>query len=341
MRNYKCLVNSVFQENTFSLVPIRDEDKYVIFEMRNEQMYHLRQAKPLTIKDQEDYFENVVSKLFEAEKPNQLLFSFLKNGEFVGYGGLVHINWIDKNAEISFIMKTELEKENFEYFWKNYLSLLDKLAFQELNLHKIFTYAFDLRPYLYTVLESCGFKEEARLKEHCFFDKQFLDVVYHVKMNKTISFRKANENDMILYFNWTNDASVRENSYKSEPISLENHQNWFYKKIKDETCFMVVFENHIGTAIGQVRIQKQDKNIAVIGISNDANHRGKGYASKMIQLASEEFLKQNSQICISAYIKIENKASEEAFQKAGYELDVVLEYDGIPSYHYIKKYENR
>ena len=146
---------------------------------------------------------------------------------------------------------------------------------------------------------------------------------------------------MMLYFNWTNDTSVRENSYQSEPISLENHQNWFYKKIKEETCFMVVFENHIGTAIGQVRIQMQDDSTAIIGISNDVNHRGKGYAIKMIQMASEEFLKQNQQICISAYIKIENKASEKAFQKAGYELDVVLEYDGIPSYHYIKKYENR
>jgi RimJ/RimL family protein N-acetyltransferase len=39
--------------------------------------------------------------------------------------------------------------------------------------------------------------------------------------------------------------------------------------------------------IGQVRIQKQDENTAVIGISNDANHRGKGYANKMIQIASE------------------------------------------------------
>jgi RimJ/RimL family protein N-acetyltransferase len=337
MRNYKCLVNYVFQENTFSLVPIREEDKYVILEMRNEQMYHLRQAKLLTIKDQEDYFENVVSKLFDAEKPNQLLFSFLKNGEFVGYGGLVHINWIDKNAEISFIMKTELEKENFEYFWKNYLSILDKLAFQELNLHKIYTYAFDLRPHLYEVLTICGFNEEARLKEHCLFDKKFSDVVYHVKMNRTISFRKAIENDMMLYFNWTNDTSVRENSYQSEPISLEDHQKWFYEKIKDESCFMIVFENHIGIAIGQVRILEQDKTVAVISISNDINHRGKGYASKMIKIATDEFLKKNPQICISAYVKIENLASKKAFEKAGYELDVVLEYEGIPSYHYIKK----
>lgn len=328
---------SKLESNGFHIESLRDGDKYEIMDIRNQQIYHLRQNEPLTKEKQEHYFATVVAGLFEQEKPSQLLFSFFENGNFIGYGGLVHINWVDKNAEISFVMKTELEKDSFAKYWSNYLKLIEKLAFEELNFHKIFTYAFDLRPHLYSVLESCGFKEEARLKEHCLFDGQFLDVVYHAKTNRTISFRKANENDMMLYFNWTNDASVRENSYQSEPISLEDHQNWFYKKIKDETCFMIVFENHIGTPIGQVRIQKQDENIAVIGISNDVNHRGKGYASKMIQIASEEYLKQNPQICISAYIKIENEASEKAFEKAGYELDVVLEYDGIPSYHYTKR----
>ncbi len=86
---------------------------------------------------------------------------------------------------------------------------------------------------------------------------------------------------------------------------------------------------------------KHDENTAIIGISNDTNHRAKGYASKMIEIASNEFLKQNQQICISAYIKIDNNASRKAFEKAGYVLDVVLEYNSHPSYHYIKKYENR
>ena len=77
------------------------------------------------------------------------------------------------------------DRDNFAKYWSNYLKLIEKLAFEELNFHKIFTYAFDLRPHLYPVLESCGFKEEARLKEHCLFDGQFLDVVYHAKMNRT------------------------------------------------------------------------------------------------------------------------------------------------------------
>ena len=266
-----------------------------------------------------------------------MLFSFFENGNFIGYGGLVHINWTDKNAEISFVMKTALEKDFFEKYWSTFLKLIEKVAFGDLNFHKIFTYAFDLRPHLYTALISYGFFEEARLKEHCLFEGQFLDVVYHAKINRKITLRKADASDMMLYFNWTNDVSVRENSYQSEPISLENHKSWFLHKINDADCFMAVFENHIGAPIGQVRIQKQEGNKAVIGISNDVSHRGKGYAAEMIAIASTAFLKENPETTISAFIKIENKASEKVFSNAGYTLDSVTKYESIPSYHYIKK----
>jgi RimJ/RimL family protein N-acetyltransferase len=184
MRNYKCLSKQEYTHGLFKLVSIRDEDKLQILKMRNEQIYHLRQAEVLTIEKQHTYFTNVISSLFDQENPNQILFSLLEDGEFIGYGGLVHINWIDMNAEISFIMKTELEKDKFEYYWKNYLTLLEKIAFKDLRFHKIFTYAFDLRQHLYSVLEASGFHEEARLKEHCYFDGRYLDVVINSKINK-------------------------------------------------------------------------------------------------------------------------------------------------------------
>src|SRR5690554_6066540 len=109
MNSYKALNKQSFRVGKFSLVPVRFEDRLSIMQWRNEQIYHLRQHKPLTEQDQENYFKNVVSGLFESEKPNQLLFSFLKGGQCIGYGGLVHINWLDQHAEISFIMDTSLE----------------------------------------------------------------------------------------------------------------------------------------------------------------------------------------------------------------------------------------
>ncbi|KYG82851.1 GNAT family N-acetyltransferase [Roseivirga echinicomitans] len=183
-KEYKVLTTQVFAHGEYSIVPIRDQDRYDIMQWRNEQIYHLRQAEPLTKERQDAYFDNVISSLFEQEKPHQILFSFLKKGECIGYGGLVHINWQDKHAEISFIMNTELEENFFVSNWKMFLTLIESVAFRELNLNKIVTYAFDLRPQIYTIFEQCGFKEEARLKEHVFYNGHFINVVIHGKLNK-------------------------------------------------------------------------------------------------------------------------------------------------------------
>jgi len=184
MPNYKVLTKQIFKIGHFTIVPIRNEDRYKIMAWRNEQIYHLRQSNPLTAQDQDLYFKTVVNELFDNPQPNQLLFSYLDKEDCIGYGGLVHINWIDKNAEISFIMDTTLEKDHFEAHWVTYLKLIEGVAFKELRLHKIYTFAFDLRPQLYPALVRTGFKEEARLKEHCYFQGKFIDVLIHTKLNQ-------------------------------------------------------------------------------------------------------------------------------------------------------------
>lgn len=183
MNCYKVLNEQIFKSGDFSLVPIRFEDRYDIMQWRNEQIYHLRQSKPLTKEDQDAYFENVVTKLFDQTQPNQILFSFLENDECIGYGGLVHINWNDKNAEVSFIMNTSLEHTYFQKLWNLYLQLLGKVAFEDLMLRKTYVYAFDLRPHLYDALENAGYFFDARLKEHCFYNGEFKDVVIYSLLN--------------------------------------------------------------------------------------------------------------------------------------------------------------
>ena len=64
--------------------------------------------------------------------------------------------------------------------------MLKKVAFYDLGLHKIYTYAFDLRPHLYTALESNGFTREATLKEHCLFQGEYKDVVIHSIWNSNV-----------------------------------------------------------------------------------------------------------------------------------------------------------
>ena len=181
MRKYYCLNKQEFYYNEYRLVPIRYEDRLNIMDWRNEQMFHLRQSKLLTIEDQELYFSNTIEKIFSIERPSQILFSFLKNDICIGYGGLVHINWVDFNAEISFLIDTKLERDYFQSLWMIYLKLIENVAFIELNLHKIYTYAYDIRPKLFSALEKSNYLKEATLREHVFINGIFENVIIHSK----------------------------------------------------------------------------------------------------------------------------------------------------------------
>ena len=180
---YKVLNKQIFTEANCRIVPIRMEDRYAIMQWRNEQIFHLRQDKPLTKEDQDGYFDTVVAGLFNQEQPSQILFSYLQGDECIGYGGLVHINWVDLNAEISFITNTSIQKVSHAYHMSTFLRLIEEVAFNELHFHKLFTYAFDVRPQIYHILEKNGFQREAVLKEHCLFNRDFKDVIIHAKFN--------------------------------------------------------------------------------------------------------------------------------------------------------------
>ncbi|GAB3508496.1 GNAT family N-acetyltransferase [Emticicia fontis] len=336
MRKYAILNTRVFSTGKYSIVPLRDEDKYDIMKWRNEQIYHLRQSEPLTTEKQEWYFSNVVANLFEQEKPTQILFSYLENDICIGYGGLVHINWIDKNAEISFIINTALEKDFFEFHWTTYFSLIEKVAFEELNLHKIYTYSFNLRPHLYPVLQKNNYQQEAMLHNHCLFEGKFVDVFFHSKFNP-INIRKAGKDDLMLYFEWTNDEEVRKQSFNSESIVLENHEKWFHKKLVDKHCLMLVFEDKEQTPIGQVRFESnEEQKISVIGVSVDKNFRGQKLANKILALATTYFFKEHPDYTIQAFIKVSNEGSINAFKKAGFSFEKELDYQGIASVLYTK-----
>lgn len=311
MNSYKVLNKQIYTSGKYSIVPLRREDRYAIMKWRNEQIYHLRQSKPLTEEDQDWYFDNVVKTLFNQELPEQILFSFLEKDVCIGYGGLVHINWIDKNAEISFVMNTLFENRHFKSHWKVFLKLIQEVAFKNLNLHKIFTFAFDLRPQLYEALENAGFEKEATLKEHCYFNKSYLNVVIHSKIDekKTLTYRKVEFSDAELLFAWANDSEVRRNSISSGKIKWEEHIKWLKNKINNsESHIFLFFENE--KPIGQVRLDFE-LNSWWIDFTVDRRFRGMGYGSKMLQ----KIIKKKEYKELKAYVKNTNIGSLKVFEK--------------------------
>ncbi|NBP68517.1 MAG: N-acetyltransferase, partial [Cytophagia bacterium] len=290
LQNYKCLSQREFVFGKYKLIPIRFEDRHFIREWRNQQIAILRQKEPLTIEKQDLYFEQVVSKLFEQEKPAQLLFSFLESDSLIGYGGLVHIDWESRNAEVSFLTNTQRanDVEQFVGDWIGFLKILKRVASQELDFIKIYTYAYDTRPFLYTALENCSFVQEARLKSHVVVDGKWVDVLIHSCFLDSITFRMATKEDALLYFNWVNDPEVRKNSFHTNAIAFEDHVKWFNEKLNSDKCYFYLFLDVNGVPVGQVRIESYSDE-TVIGISLDRAFRGRALSSKMIIKATKDY----------------------------------------------------
>lgn len=155
-----------------------------------------------------------------------------------------------------------------------------------------------------------------------------------------IKFRKAIESDLIQYFIWANDPLVRSQSYNSDLVTIDEHTNWFFEKLTDDSFYLYIFMNELNENIGQVRIQMKDEHNAIISLSIDFHFRGKGFGTEMLQLSSEEFFKLNPQAFIHAYVKSENISSKKIFEKAGYQLFDFIIYKNIKSFHFIN-YANR
>lgn len=184
MRKYKCLSNIEWSSKGYKLVPIRTEDKYEILNWRNSQIEILRQKEEVSKEQQDIYFANVVDKLFEEKFPKQLLFSFLHNGILIGYGGLVHIDWESKNAEVSFLL---YNNNDFQSKFSEFMRIIFVISFEELKLIKIHTtvYNIEARKRYIEVIENLNFVKEAILKNHIFIENKYYDVLIYSYFNKT------------------------------------------------------------------------------------------------------------------------------------------------------------
>ena len=318
MPQYICLQHQEQHIGDYSIVPLRYEDRFSIMKWRNEQIYHLRQARPLTEDDQQRYFDNVVSKLYDNPKPEQILFSYLEKGVCIGYGGLVHINWIDNNAEISFIMDTRLEKEHFAEHWSNYLTMLKSVAFDDLGLHKIYTYAFDLRPHLYTMLEANGYKREATLKEHCLSNGEYKDVVLHSLWNdryEVINYVDCTREQNLDILALRNRDDIRSWMVNPEVIPEENHFK-FVESLKNNPnrLYYAIYKN--GMLVGTYNLTNEGEGIWERGIIANPTTQGTGQTEKWERQILSSLPSEIK--AVSAMVKQDNLRSIKYHEKLGY-----------------------
>lgn len=179
--HYACLAHQDERHDEYSLIPLRPGDIISIKDWRNAQIDILRQTAPLSDEDQLNYFHQIVVPTYSQQYPEMVLFSFLQDNQLIGYGGLVHINWPARRAEVSFLVEpsrraaTPIYQSDFQAFF----SMIKSIAFDQLQLHRLTTETFAFRQRTIRLLEEHGFQREGRLRQHIFHNDCYVDSLVH------------------------------------------------------------------------------------------------------------------------------------------------------------------
>jgi UDP-2,4-diacetamido-2,4,6-trideoxy-beta-L-altropyranose hydrolase len=143
--------------------------------------------------------------------------------------------------------------------------------------------------------------------------------------------RSATLDDEALYWRWVNDPGVRQSSFSDGPIAAEEHRDWFRSKVtSDQTLLFVALDAH-DRPIGQIRFEDVDQREAIVGVSISSEFRGLGLASVLIREGTRRMLRLRRPEVVQAYIRDDNRASRQAFAKAGFEETERVLVRGIPS----------
>lgn len=181
MNTYACLRQQRFAREGYALVPVQPEHIEPIRLWRNAQRDVLRQREPIDAPQQREYFARQIWPTQALAQPTQILLAYLRDDTPIGYGGLVHIAWEHRRAEVSFLLDpahTQPEPVYAAHF-SAFLGLIKTVAFDDLGLRRLFTETYSTRRHHLSVLEAAHFQPEGRLREHVWIDGSPVDSLMH------------------------------------------------------------------------------------------------------------------------------------------------------------------
>ena len=165
-----------------------------------------------------------------------------------------------------------------------------------------------------------------------YFDRQSgkrcISLFKQLEKEKFLSFRKATNEDLNLYFKWVNDPDNRINALSPGIVSFEDHCAWFTKKIAAHDTYLWLLE-HNNIPIGQIRFEYEN-NYYIISYYIDAKYRGEGFGLSIVKLGIEKLLQERKNVAFKAIVKKTNIVSCKIFERLNFRIsstnDGFLEY---------------
>jgi RimJ/RimL family protein N-acetyltransferase len=178
---YACLRHQRFVNGIYSIRPVDDAHIEPIRVWRNEQITVLRQKDIISAQQQRDYYETKIWPAMTLPEPDNILMAFFERSRLIGYGGLVHIAWEHRRAELSFLLDTTLMEKSsvFRKLHQVFLNLIRLLAFEDLVLNRLYTETYSFRSDMIASLEHFGFQYEGEMRQHVRVNGSYVNSVIH------------------------------------------------------------------------------------------------------------------------------------------------------------------
>ena len=189
MNAYACLPRQHVADGAYALSCVQAQHTEPIRLWRNAQMDVLRQAAPISAEQQQRYFAQHIWPTLALPQPANVLLALHHQGQLIGYGGLVHIAWEHRRAEVSFLLDDARTHDAAGYAadFSAFLNLLATVAFDDLGFRRLFTETYAMRHHHIQVLQANGFELEGVLRQHVLINGEPVDSLMHGRLSPHLS----------------------------------------------------------------------------------------------------------------------------------------------------------
>ncbi|MES2847645.1 MAG: UDP-2,4-diacetamido-2,4,6-trideoxy-beta-L-altropyranose hydrolase [Bacteroidota bacterium] len=158
-------------------------------------------------------------------------------------------------------------------------------------------------------------------KQQTVFDgrsnKRFIKLFDELQIQQDVTFIKAGTEHLQATFEWASDATVRAYSFNQNPISFEEHKNWYLKKIEQPNCMYLLAKcgNEI---VGSLRFDITNNDALISYLVSPAYH-GKGLGRILLAKGLDYLAKHNNKISTArGLVMPQNIASVKVFERLGF-----------------------
>ena len=139
-------------------------------------------------------------------------------------------------------------------------------------------------------------------------------------MEHNYKLRTWQESDCRMIYDWRMSPEVRAKSFNNKEFSYESHKAWFQNFMKNKLSFGFILED-ASKPVAQIRFDKTKiEGYYNISIFTAPNLSGKGYGSKILELACQDKNLLAKAKFFVAEVFDDNIPSKKIFLKNGFEV---------------------